>query len=389
MFNGWCKGSMPEPTGRLHCISKPDGGYRPILIQCTLWNIFQNVLKNRLTAIVPFDVLYSTDQYGYRTARSSVDCLDDILKKCKEIENPRVLSLDASKAFDRILRSAIVDELTAIDMPDNLRTAIIRCVEAGCRVTNLGGLRTGRGIPQGAVLSGILYNIGMRRFPSNPKVCSFRYADDTNLICEFGDSITPYLDEVTAFHTARGVDLNPNKFQEAVRSSPPIKLLGKMITTERILAEEVPEPHRFLKNNYKLSAYHKVQVYRQTTLAKWAYALECSESLDLQYADQKAKQRVRQLLSVPRNVSTDKLISITGNSFLPSFFLTRAAQRRSDNTGGPLPTWAQAMPSKRNPHALFSSVNGVYLLKIATGRVASKGPCPLCRIIDGNTVDHV
>eukprot|EP00919_Chromeraceae_sp_WS-2016_P066001 GHVR01156145.1.p1 GENE.GHVR01156145.1~~GHVR01156145.1.p1 ORF type:complete len:157 (-),score=12.35 GHVR01156145.1:18-488(-) len=85
--------------------------------------------------------------------------------------------------------------------------------------------------------------------------------------------------------STRGISLNANKRHEATTTTPPIKLLGKMITTKELIVDQVPSAHPVLHYNSKLNAAQKLLVYRQTSLTKWAYALECCDDLDIPKLD--------------------------------------------------------------------------------------------------------
>lgn len=286
----------------------------------------------------------------------------------------------------------MLEELGKFDLPPPLHSILAACVEAGCCVTNLGGLVTQRGVPQGGVLSGIMYNIGVRSMPVSDEIDAKRFSDDITIVCDASTPMDhPYIKAVVDYHKERGILMNPEKWQVYTPGpdAKPIKLLGKLVTTEGIVLEKIPPAHPSLKFNCKLNVLQKLLVFRQTSLARWAYAMEMMDDLPIDQLDSNTRSRVKELLGVTMTLLKKKLEAIVGNSFLPSIILRNATERHAGCHNMALPKWVQRKTPIKEPHSLLSSEDGICLLKLANGRVDKVGPCPLCKTVDGNTTDHI
>eukprot|EP01071_Lankesteria_metandrocarpae_P008849 Lankesteria_metandrocarpae@DN5070_c0_g1_i1.p1 len=186
--------------------------------------------------------------------------------------------------------------------------------------------------------------------------------------------IRPYIKSVATYHELKGITMNGDKEQETTTTKPPIRILGKTVSVHGVMLDDIPTVSPHLIANAKLNAMQKLLVYRQTTLAKWLYGIRCIDDLDVEAMDRKTRGQVKQLFRAPRDVSKDKLLKITGNAFLPSVIV-----------GSKHTTQRCKIP----PHPLFATPHGVYLIRIASGRVDKPGPCPLCAKFDGNTTSHL
>jgi RNA-directed DNA polymerase len=142
--------------------------------------------------------------YGFRTGRSAHDAQKYLFLNLRSKSNgidKRVIELDIEKCFDRINHSAIMDNLIA---PVRLKLGIFRCLKAA---TNVGF--PDQGTPQGGVVSPLLANIALNGIENiHPSV---RYADDMVIILKPSDNAELILEEISAFLSARGMNVSERK----------------------------------------------------------------------------------------------------------------------------------------------------------------------------------
>lgn len=398
LFNGWVERGIPIPEGRIVMIEKADGSGRPILVQNAIWNVFQLILKNKLLEAVnhDYDVLYGRSQKGYRQGVSSTECLQELIQIANSTARGTIVAMDASKAFDRIFRKVIIEELEKLSIDRQLRSVLQRSVELGCRVVNGGGVITNRGVPQGGIMSGLLYNLGLRGLDDVVDCALIRYADDIHLVQEEGNNSNE--EKITEYQVVRGIDNNASKTKRLKVADPKrgeLVSLGKTIISDGskvdIFCGRIPESETQLRINSKLNPVQKIQVYKSTTIARWAYGLEITNDLNLANLDSQMRGKIKQLLNVGMHLETKFVMDAIGNKYMPSYFLVKRARNAALKFPNLCPPWATGNDQLvvKEPHPLLNNPYGKLLLLLRDVKVAQDAECPLCGEEEGSTVDHI
>jgi len=170
------KGSRADPNN-----------YRPIAITSILCKVMERALNNKLLAHLESNDLLSDHQYGFRRGRSTGDLLvyaTHIWSEAIERHGEALaVSLDISKAFDRVWHAGLLSKLPSFGIPvgfcswisDFLRERSIRVVLDGYE-SDLEAIDAG--VPQGSVLSATLFLLFINDLliPG-----TFGYADDTTV----------------------------------------------------------------------------------------------------------------------------------------------------------------------------------------------------------------
>ncbi|KAL0821757.1 hypothetical protein ABMA28_005179 [Loxostege sticticalis] len=171
------KGSRADPSN-----------YRPIAITSVLCKVMERVLNRKLLSYLEDNDLLSDRQYGFRRGRSTGDLLVYVTHCWGEaIENHGeaiAVSLDISKAFDRVWHASLLSKLPAYGIPagfcnwvaDFLSERSIRVVIDGCSSELMA---IDAGVPQGSVLSATLFLLHINDLLSSGIV---GYADDSTVM---------------------------------------------------------------------------------------------------------------------------------------------------------------------------------------------------------------
>jgi len=170
---------------------------RPISLLSTLGKIYERVLLNRLMEFVEERKLIPEEQFGFMAGCSTTHQLLRLMESITEGFQTRqttiAVFLDISKAYDTTWHTGLIYKLIGMGLPGDLikiiesflsqRSFRVRMDGAHSEWKNLKA-----GVPQGAVLSPILYNLYTSDIPMAESTQTAIYADD---ICIFNTCKNP------------------------------------------------------------------------------------------------------------------------------------------------------------------------------------------------------
>ena len=181
-------------------IDKPSGGYRPIALSNTWLKITERIINDRLQWWIESKGILPKQFSGFRRSRSCNDCLAVLHADAFLAERNKqylgVLSLDLEGAYESVNLLKLCKILKSLKVP----TAIIHFIFNTIKQRELEGVyngvsfahgRTNKGLPQGSILSPLLFNIYMyyilHHVHYNSKVLSF--ADDFLIYSAHSDPV--------------------------------------------------------------------------------------------------------------------------------------------------------------------------------------------------------
>lgn len=161
--------------------------YRPIALSSVVLKIAEHLVKNRLEWFIESNKLLSENQFGFRRGRSTIDSLaiftTDIRLAFSNNNSVLAAFLDISSAYDNVSLPILKHKLNQLKVPVVLINFILNILlerSITLRDSNEPARIVWKGIPQGSVLSPILYNIYTYdlEYSLGNDVKVLQYADD-------------------------------------------------------------------------------------------------------------------------------------------------------------------------------------------------------------------
>lgn len=163
--------------------------FRPIALSSVLAKITEHLVKNRLEFFIENNNVMTVNQLGFRKGRSTIDNISifvsDIRIAFSKNESVLAAFLDISSAYDNVLVPVLHKKLHDLRVPQLLISFIINMLSERCLKLDLhDGSQLSRfvwrGLPQGSVLSPLLYNVYTYDLEKNLNSVAniLQYADD-------------------------------------------------------------------------------------------------------------------------------------------------------------------------------------------------------------------
>lgn len=216
--------------------------YRPISLLNMLAKlaercILQKINKFKLTAKIP------DNQFGFKPGHSTTllvsKLVTDVQDKANQSMNTVLLSLDIKRAFDTVWHSGLIYKLFSyhnfplyfISLFHSYLKNRTFTVKVGNSHSNIKTITAG--VPQGTVLSPILYNLYLSDLPTYPNTKTALFADDTLIYAHsfYAEAakrqILSHLTTLIPYYNKWKISINSSKSESLV--------LTKKFTNNRII----------------------------------------------------------------------------------------------------------------------------------------------------------
>ena len=177
---------IPKPAKDQH----DPTSYRPISLLNIMGKLLEKILTSRLAPFLETHNLLPNQQFGFRPQRSTINPLlelqTDTTRHTNLKECTAAVFLDIERAFDKVWHDGLIHKLITL----KLNPAFIQLMDSflsnrTCKVkidnTKSAIVNIDAGVPQGSVLSPLLYLIYCRDFPfsDTTRTKTRMFADDT------------------------------------------------------------------------------------------------------------------------------------------------------------------------------------------------------------------
>lgn len=163
--------------------------YRPIALSPVITKLAEHLVKNRLEWFIENKNLLSKSQFGFRKGKSTYDnigiLMSDIRLAFSKNESVVAVFLDIKSAYDNVSIKLLKRKLEVLSFPIHLTNFIIKLLSGRIIKIESHSRIIWKGLPQGSVLSPILYNIYSHDLEGslNGSCNILQYADDVVLYC--------------------------------------------------------------------------------------------------------------------------------------------------------------------------------------------------------------
>lgn len=171
--------------------------FRPVSITSLFARLFEKILKKRIVLHLDTHSIISSKRHGFQKGRSTVTAmlerLNDWTASLNDGKGVDVIYFDFSKAFDRVSHSNLIERLIQVGIHRRIAqwlSDFLQDRSFSVRVNSkfYAPRRVTCGVPQGGVLSPVLFNI---------------YAWDLpDALAAFGVGVTAFADDFKIYQTA-------------------------------------------------------------------------------------------------------------------------------------------------------------------------------------------
>ena len=224
--------------------SKPsDQGpsYRPISLLSPAAKILEKILLPEISQAANLQ----SHQHGFRKLHSTTTALQEMstyitngLNMNKPVKRTVAVAIDLSRAFDTVDHNILLDDINNLQLNQHLKRFLCSYLRGRVTYVEFRGSRSKfrkmkQGVPQGGVLSPLLFNIYMTKMPTPPNHMKLTtYADDSTVLNsgeadsnfdhkELSAELNSYLNILFLWFKARNLEISPTKSTATIFTTAP------------------------------------------------------------------------------------------------------------------------------------------------------------------------
>lgn len=222
--------------------------FRAISLMSCILKAFERIMKNRLQWWMEIRGVSPQTQFGFRRGKGVTDCVAhlsvDIQQTLSKDQYLATLFLDISSAYDNVNLNILIQKMINFGFPPAFSANLIQIFydrHVYMYVDNnlIGPRRISKGLPQGSVLSPLLFNIYTIDFHAlNINTRILQYADDFCLYCAKNtfqtclDYLSSTMDSCQKYMFENGFDITPSKSAVVIYTRHRLKYQDSLILGE-------------------------------------------------------------------------------------------------------------------------------------------------------------
>ena len=269
--------------------------YRPISLLPCLPKLMEKIICARLSYFIEKNQSLSINQGGFRKHMSTLEQIGRLENQIRlalvSKEVCVAIFIDLSKAYDCVWHTGLLYKLQECGikgkilnwLKEYLSNRTFMTYHEG-KFSELKQIQTG--LPQGSILSPLLFNIMVRDLPRTQGITNLEYADDITLVCrglslsEVGSKVESHLEKFYRWSRDWGFDINVNKNKAMLFNrkniSPPIIKMNNMpikfVQSNRYLGIIFDAPKLSWKDHIQYlssSSLSKINIMKAITRFHW------------------------------------------------------------------------------------------------------------------------
>lgn len=193
----------PEPYLRVE-IRKNETEKRKLGLLSIKDKIVQQAIRSQIEPVL--EKIFLSNSYGYRPGKGHTKAIRRTLNEIRAKKNGWIAQLDIDDYFDTINHDLLFSRLQHVVKDPEVMRLIELSVKMGCVTKKMKWTETGRGVPQGAVLSPLLANFYLHSFDQfivSKTNAYIRYADDFIFLADSREQIDDLVGKASEFLTGR------------------------------------------------------------------------------------------------------------------------------------------------------------------------------------------
>ena len=165
--------------------------YRPISITSYVGKLCERILESRIRMFAENNKLIPETQHGFRANRSTGTCISNLFRAVQDGNKRKMktagLFIDLQKAFDSVWVEGLLYKLHEIGIRGRLLSTLKsyllnRKLEVNVNNYTTAELPCSIGVPQGSVLSPLLFTLYVSDMLNNVPGLGLQFADDTSVV---------------------------------------------------------------------------------------------------------------------------------------------------------------------------------------------------------------